>query len=104
MATLNTECVQNTPGAAPGKPLEVFFGASNAVNSGIVGTVGLNVGSDTQTILKTIDTAMAAANLGYTAGATSNNSQNLEYYNVLKRAQTDWSCAPSPTPAFVTGS
>ena len=107
MATLNTECVQNTPGAAPGKPLEVFFGASNSVNSGIVGNIGapfFYVGSGTNTILSDIDTAMAAGNLGYTASATSSNSTNLEYYNVLKRAQTDWSCAPSPTPAFVTGS
>ena len=78
MNSLITEC---GPSVGAGEPLEVFFGASSSVNSGIVGTAGPNIGSGTQTIMSTIDTALGA--LGPKYGVTSNNSQDLAYYNVL---------------------
>ena len=78
MNSLITEC---GPSVGAGEPLEVFFGASSSVNSGIVGTAGPNIGSGTQTIMSTIDTALGT--LGPKYGVTSNNSQDLAYYNVL---------------------
>ncbi len=82
MNTLVTEC---GPSLGAGEPLEVFFGISSAVNSGIVGTVGPKIGSGTQTLLANIDTALGSPSNGYSL--TSNNSQDLAYYNVLNEGR-----------------
>ncbi|GAG84723.1 unnamed protein product, partial [marine sediment metagenome] len=82
MNSLITEC---GPSVGAGEPLEVFFGLSSAVNSGIVGTAGPNIGSGTQTIMATIDTALGT--LGPKYGVTSNNSIDLAYYNVLQEGR-----------------
>tara|TARA_A100001201_G_scaffold34273_2_gene36542 strand:- start:7262 stop:12259 length:4998 start_codon:yes stop_codon:yes gene_type:complete len=100
-ANLDTSCLLGT-----GYPLEVFFGASRFVNSGIVGNAGALIGSGTQTILSTIDTAIGAGPNGY--GVTSSNSLNLRYYNAFNEASSfgafPWTCGlPPVTPAFTTG-
>jgi len=82
MNTLVTEC---GPSLGAGEPLEVFFGISSAVNSGIVGTAGPKIGSGTQTLLASIDTALGSPSNGYSI--TSNNSQDLAYYNVLNEGR-----------------
>jgi len=79
MNTLVTEC---GPSLGAGEPLEVFFGISSAVNSGIVGTAGPKIGSGTQTLLASIDTALGSPSNGYSV--TSNNSQDLAYYKCFK--------------------
>ncbi len=102
MNSLITEC---GPSVGVGEPLEVFFGASRFVNSGIVGTAGPNIGSGTQTIMATIDTALGT--LGPKYGATSNNSIDLAYYNILQEGRFGASpiqCGlPPVTEAFTTG-
>ena len=82
MNSLVTEC---GPSVGAGEPLEVFFGASSFVNCGIVGTAGPNIGSGTQAIMSTIDTALGA--LGPKYGFTSNNGLDLAYYNVLQEGK-----------------
>lgn len=82
MNTLVTEC---GPSLGAGEPLEVFFGASRFVNSGIVGTAGPVIGSGTQALLATIDTSLGSPSNGY--GLTSNNSIDLQYYNVLEEGR-----------------
>ena len=80
LGLLDTSCPSSFGGT--GLPLEVFFGANRFVNSGIAGTAGANIGSDTTTIMSTIDTALGA--LGPKYGFTSSNGLNLSYYNVLQ--------------------
>ena len=96
MNTLDTSC---GPSTGTGKPLEVFFGANQSINSGVVG----GTGSGTQTILATIDTALGSPSNGY--GLTSSNSTNLRYYNVRQEANTTadpiFQCIPPIT--FTTG-
>jgi len=103
MAALDTSCLIGT-----GYPLEVFFGANVNVNSGIVGSAGPIIGSGTQTILSTIDTAVGAGPNGY--GPTSSNSLNLRYYNAYNEAlsanpgTTKFGCGlPPVVPSFTTG-
>jgi len=103
MNTLDTSC---GPSTGTGEPLEVFFGANQNVNSGIVGTAAGPpplVGSGTQTILATIDTALGSPSNGY--GLTSSNSTSLRYYNVLEEgryAATAFTCLdPGPPPSFI---
>ena len=96
MNTLDTSC---GPSTGTGEPLEVFFGANQSIDSGVVG----GTGSGTQTILATIDTALGSPSNGY--GLTSSNSANLRYYNVRKEANTTadpiFQCIPPIT--FTTG-
>ena len=102
MDTITTEC---GPTVGSGEPLEVFFGLSQFVNSGINGTAGPLIGSGTQTLMATIDTALGT--LGPKYGITSNNSQDLAYYNVLQEGRFGASpiqCGlPPVTEAFTTG-
>ena len=106
LGLLDTSCPSSFGGT--GLPLEVFFGANRFVNSGIAGTAGANIGSDTTTIMGTIDTALGA--LGPKYGFTSNNGLNLSYYNVLQEIRygadkTECVILPDPlfTPAYTTG-
>ena len=105
MGLLDTTCTNNT-----GEPLEVFFGASQFVNCGIVGSAGLNIGSATNEETNDIDAGLGA--LGPSYGISSNNGIDLAYYNVLEEARYNptpsngkWVCLgfPSYTPAFSTG-
>ena len=104
-----TTCTNNT-----GEPLEVFFGASRFVNSGIIGNAGAVIGSDTNEATVVIDGGLGAS--GPTYGFSSNNGLDLAYYNVLEEgryATNKHECFeanPSPppailvtTPAFTTG-
>ncbi len=100
-ANLDTSCLSGT-----GEPLEVFFGASRFVNSGIVGNAGATIGSGTQTILSTIDTAVGSGPNGY--GLTSSNGLNVRYYNAYNEASSfgafPHTCGlPPVTQAFTTG-
>ena len=79
MNTLVTEC---GPSLGAGEPLEVFFGASRFVNSGIVGTAGPVIGSGTPALLTTIDTSVVRPSSGI--GLKSNNSITLQYSLVLE--------------------
>ena len=111
MSSLDTSCPSSFGGT--GEPLEVFFGANRFVNSGIVGTAGLNIGSGTTTIMSTIDTALGAVGPKY--GFTSNNGINLAYYNVLQEGNPNFTSSPPafncltipptvpPDPNFTTG-
>ena len=95
MSNLDTTCTNNT-----GEPLEVFFGASRFVNSGIVGNAGAIIGSDTNEATVVIDAGLGA--LGPSYGISSNNGQDLAYYNVLNEARyaaNRHECfEPNPTP------
>ncbi len=100
-SNLDTSCLSGT-----GEPLEVFFGASRFVNSGIVGNAGATIGSGTQTILSTIDTAVGSGPNGY--GLTSSNGLNVRYYNAYNEASSfgafPHTCGlPPVTQAFTTG-
>ena len=111
MSSLDTSCPSSFGGT--GLPLEVFFGANRFVNSGIVGTAGLNIGSGTTTIMSTIDTALGASGPKY--GFTSNSGLNLAYYNVLQEGNPNFTSSPPafncitipptvpPDPNFTTG-
>ena len=102
MNTLITNCGPSFSGT--GKPLEVFFGASRFVNSGIVGTVGPIIGSGTNALLASIDTALGSPSNGY--GLTSNNGLDIQYYNVLEEGRYGTSpiqCGGVIEP-FTTGS
>ena len=105
MAALNSDCATGTGGT--GNPMEVFFGANRFINSGIVGMAGPLIGSGTQTLLFSIDTALASGSNGYTAAGRSANSLNLEYYNVLEEGRygsNPIQCGlPPVTEAFTTG-
>jgi hypothetical protein len=104
LGLLDTSCPSSFGGT--GLPLEVFFGANRFVNSGIAGTAGANIGSDTTTIMSTIDTALGA--LGPKYGFTSSNGLNLSYYNVLQEIRYGadktecFDLNPSPPPTFLT--
>ena len=78
MDNLDTSCGPSF--TAIGRPLEVFFGASEFVNSSIVGLAGPFVGSGTITPFTTIDAALGV--LGPKYGFTA-NFNGLAYYNVL---------------------
>ena len=113
MGSLDTTCTINT-----GKALEVFFGGSRFVNSGVIGSpfgTGL-IGSDTNEETNNIDAGLGS--LGPSYGLSSSNGQNLAYYNVLEEARygtAAWDClGPTPstplcpplsmcTPEFATG-
>ena len=110
-------CTNTCPGGSlSGKqqPLEVGFLRSNSVINGVSGTI---LGSGSETLLNTMDTAAILANPGFTndaferseANGGGNSGTNLVYYNVLKVAQTagpltKFGCGIPPTsPAFTTG-
>ena len=99
MGNLDTTCTNNT-----GEPLEVFFGASRFVNAGIIGNAGPIIGSDTNEATNVIDAGLGASGPSY--GISSNNGQDLAYYNVLNEARyaaNAWQClVPGPPPAIVT--
>jgi len=98
MSGLDTTCVYG----GTGYPLEVFFGANRFVNSGINGTVGLNVGSSTSSLLGTIDTSLGLGATGYQL--PSNGGLDLRYYNAYQEALNNFTCGlPPVTPAFTTG-
>mgnify|MGYP003131911574 CR=1 FL=1 len=101
MGNLDTTCTNNT-----GEPLEVFFGGNRNVNSGIIGNVGITlIGSDSNEETNNIDAGLGA--LGPSYAISSNNGQDLAYYNVLEEARytgNAWECPdPGPIPAFTTG-
>ena len=111
ISSLDTSCPSSFSGT--GLPLEAFFGASRFVNSGIAGTAGANIGSDTTTIMSTIDTSIGA--LGPKYGFTSNSGVDLAYYNVLQEGNPSFTSSPPafdcitipptvpPDPNFTTG-
>ena len=101
MGNLDTTCTNNT-----GEPLEVFFGGNRFVNAGIIGNAGAIIGSDTNEATNVIDAGLGTAGPSY--GISSNNGQDLAYYNVLEEARyatNKWVCTdvnPSPPPPLIT--
>ena len=118
MGNLDTSCGSAVLGSPnPGRPLEVFFGASSAVNNGTnfsVPSQGL-VGSKTSNEFTNIDNNLTQQGLGPTYGITSGSGSDLRYYNVLKEGNpnftpgTSLECLvvgpqpPRAQPDFTTG-